>query len=205
MQFRVDAAAFTTTDPVSGTPNNLDPAGIVFYSGTQDPRATTTGYLSAKEVMSLDASMASKRRRFRLKKDDETGEWTIDDLTWQDIVDSEYRKTIADVKPGDIEIWEWENSSGGWFHPLHIHLVDFKILRRSGGSGRVQPYEQGPKDVAYVGEGETLHLIMRFGPETGRYMVHCHNLVHEDHDMMSQFRVGDDTPYNDPMNAAPAY
>ena len=46
-------------------------------------------------------------------------------------------------------------------------------------------------------------------------MMHCHNLVHEDHDMMGQFWVGgpagrvsgDTLPTDDPhhpMNAAPA-
>ena len=35
-------------------------------------------------------------------------------------------------EPDDVEIWELENKSGGWFHPLHIHLVDFKILDRNG-------------------------------------------------------------------------
>ena len=115
-------------------------------------------------------------------------------------------KGMNDLLPGDIEIWEWENSSGGWFHPLHIHLVDFKILRRSGGVAK-QAYEDSPKDVAYIGEGETASLIMRFGPHTGRYMVHCHNLVHEDHDMMHQFRIGPDrgpNDPNDPITAAPA-
>jgi hypothetical protein len=29
---------------------------------------------------------------------------------------------------------------------------------------------------------------MRFN-STGKYMVHCHNLMHEDHDMMTQFEV----------------
>jgi hypothetical protein len=37
-------------------------------------------------------------------------------------------------------------------------------------------------------------------------MVHCHNLVHEDHDMMGQFsvgyRAGQPDP-NDPIKAAP--
>ncbi len=32
-------------------------------------------------------------------------------------------------------------------------------------------------------------------------MVHCHNLVHEDHDMMVQFEVGTGGP--DPITAAP--
>jgi hypothetical protein len=30
---------------------------------------------------------------------------------------------------------------------------------------------------------------MKFGPHRGKYMMHCHNLVHEDHDMMTQFEV----------------
>ena len=40
----------------------------------------------------------------------------------------------------------------------------------------------------------------------GRYMVHCHNLPHEDHDMMAQFQVGAIDFANDPhhpISAAP--
>jgi hypothetical protein len=40
---------------------------------------------------------------------------------------------------------------------------------------------------------------MRFGPQVGRYMMHCHNLVHEDHDMMVQFEVG--AAGHDPIEA----
>ena len=29
-----------------------------------------------------------------------------------------------------------------------------------------------------------------FSKQVGKYMMHCHNLVHEDHDMMHQFSVG---------------
>ena len=51
---------------------------------------------------------------------------------------------------------------------------------------------------------ETVRLITKFAHQTGRYMIHCHNLPHEDHDMMTQFRVGADTADNDPMTSAPA-
>ena len=47
---------------------------------------------------------------------------------------------------------------------------------------------------------------MKFGPHKGRYMVHCHNLPHEDHDMMSQFIVGlapGEADPNDPIEADP--
>ncbi|HEX7778457.1 MAG TPA: multicopper oxidase domain-containing protein, partial [Vicinamibacterales bacterium] len=84
-------------------------------------------------------------------------------------------------------------------------LVDQKILSRNG-----RPpfdYELGPKDTMYVGENESVDIIMRFGPHRGRYMIHCHNLVHEDHDMMVQFRVGlgaDDFDPHDPIATDPA-
>ena len=144
-------------------------------------------------------------------------------MTWEDIIASGYKETVANPASGDVQIWEITNKSGGWFHPVHIHLVDFKMLTRNGRP--VFNYEQGPKDVAYVGENETIRAIMKFGtagdPTTdGRYMIHCHNLPHEDHDMMTQFRVGNDVDRdpdpakgpddpanancNDPINADPA-
>jgi hypothetical protein len=43
---------------------------------------------------------------------------------------------------------------------------------------------------------------MRFDNQVGRYMMHCHNLVHEDHDMMLQYEVG--TGGHDPITADPA-
>ena len=62
---------------------------------------------------------------------------------------------------------------------MHVHLIDFKILDRNG-----KPpfdYEKAPKDVVYLGENETVRVIARFERQVGRYMMHCHNLVHEDH------------------------
>ena len=58
------------------------------------------------------------------------------------------------------------------------------------------PIERGWKDVVYIGPNETVELVMRFKaadqvdptrPTTGHYVMHCHNLVHEDNDMMTQF------------------
>ncbi|MEF3119977.1 multicopper oxidase family protein [Kocuria flava] len=154
------------------------------------------------EVMALTPALSARTRRFEL--DRTNGMWTINDATWQDVVASGYRKVAAQVDLDAVEIWEFENNSGGWYHPLHIHLVDFQVLSRNGRAPF--PCERGPKDVVYVGEGETVRLLMKFGPHKGRYMIHCHNLSHEDHDMMVQFRIGlteDDPDPCDPMTAAP--
>ena len=171
---------------------------------TTDPtwnRIPTT--LAGSEAMSLTPGQAVKTRRFRTKRSDVTNMWTLNDDSWQDVIASGYKRAIADPASNSVEIWEFENSSGGWFHPLHIHLVDFQIIGRNGRAPFA--YERGPKDVAYVGEGETVRLLMKFSPHKGVYMMHCHNLPHEDHDMMAQFRVGlsaTDPDPNDPMTAA---
>jgi FtsP/CotA-like multicopper oxidase with cupredoxin domain len=154
-------------------------------------------------VMGLTARDATRTRTLRVER--EGGIWTINGRTWEDVIDSNYELLVANPKLNSTEIWELTNPSGGWFHPVHIHLIDFKILSRNG-----RPpfeFERGPKDVAYVGEGETVRVIMRFGPHRGRYMVHCHNLVHEDSDMMQQFAVGWNPGQRDPnhpIEAAPA-
>lgn len=112
---------------------------------------------------------------------------------------------VADPGLGDVEIWDFENRSGGWFHPMHTHLVDYQVLSRNGRPPFA--YERGPKDTAYVGENETVSVLARFGPYRGRFMLHGHNVPHEDHDMLVQFSVGlrpgDDDPY-DPIEAAPS-
>ena len=76
------------------------------------------------------------------------------------------------------------------------------MLRRNGKPAFA--HEMGPKDVVYTGENETIEVLMRFDG-CGYYMVHCHNLVHEDHDMMTQFEVvSPDHPGDDPIASARA-
>jgi spore coat protein A, manganese oxidase len=173
-----------------------------FYSPvTPRPGAV---YMGPDEVMGLTEKMAVKRRTFQFKHASD-GRWTIDGETWDDVVASGYDRVLAEPAANSIEVWDFVNNSGGWFHPIHVHLVDFRILSRNGRAPH--PYEQGPKDVAYVGEGETVRVVAKFGPHEGRYMIHCHNLVHEDYDMMGQFRVGParNPDPDDPIHSAEAY
>ena len=166
--------------------------------------------LASSEVMSLTRTGQEKVVRLRVERTN--GNWAINDRTWVDVANSGYKQTLATPRLGETQVWEIENSSGGWFHPVHIHLIDFKIISRTGGAGRVLPQEAGPKDVVYVGEGETVRLLCKFqtpSNRVGRYMVHCHNLPHEDHDMMQQFAVlpasgtvDYDTDPHHPINAA---
>lgn len=114
------------------------------------------------------------------------GEWTINGMTFAQTEN----RILAKPQRGAVEVWELENSSGGWSHPVHIHLVDFQVISREGGKRPVFDYEKkGLKDVVLLGENEKVRVVARFQPWDGVYMFHCHNLIHEDHDMMGAFNV----------------
>lgn len=91
------------------------------------------------------------------------------------------------VMAGETEIWEFDNSVGGDPHPMHIHGVQFQIIERTGGV--VEPYEKGWKDTVLVKKGEKVKVIMRFPNEKGVFLLHCHNLEHEDDGMMLNFEI----------------
>jgi hypothetical protein len=56
----------------------------------------------------------------------------------------------------------------------------------TGAMTGTQAYETlMPKDEFYVGPGDIVTAVMRFGPMQGSYMFHCHNLVHEDEGLMA--------------------
>jgi spore coat protein A len=98
--------------------------------------------------------------------------------------------SLAQVEYGQVEIWHLKNRKFGSLeklHPVHLHLVNFQILERNGGPPK--PWERGWKDTVSLDKGEEVKLIMRFDGHRGRYLMHCHNLEHEDHNMMARFDV----------------
>ncbi|MBA2964799.1 MULTISPECIES: multicopper oxidase family protein [Ramlibacter] len=93
----------------------------------------------------------------------------------------------ATPKMGTAEIWTLRNASGGWIHPIHIHFEEGRILSRNG----VAPpaHERGRKDVYLLGPNETIRVFLRFRDFSGKYVMHCHNLIHEDHAMMVRYDI----------------
>ena len=86
-------------------------------------------------------------------------------MTWEDVQRGDWNVFTDERRPaapGDVEIWRIENKSGGWFHPLHIHLVDFRIISAATGGPAGRAWEQGPKDVVYVGEGEIVEVLVHY-------------------------------------------
>jgi FtsP/CotA-like multicopper oxidase with cupredoxin domain len=95
--------------------------------------------------------------------------------------------TRADATPrlGDVEVWQFTSD---FHHPVHLHLATFQILRRN--AGRPGPYDAGWKDTVDLRPAEQVSVITRFTDYPGRYVLHCHNLEHEDMAMMATVHVG---------------
>jgi FtsP/CotA-like multicopper oxidase with cupredoxin domain len=91
------------------------------------------------------------------------------------------------VTQNTVEHWVMRNLSGNWQHPLHIHLEEHQILSRNGAPP--PNFEVSRKDVMRIHQNETVKLFFRFRDWTGRYPVHCHNVVHEDHAMILRWEI----------------
>jgi FtsP/CotA-like multicopper oxidase with cupredoxin domain len=92
----------------------------------------------------------------------------------------------AKPKKGTAEIWVLQ-VSGEWTHPVHIHFEEGRILSRNGVAP--PPHERGRKDVFPVKNDEEVWIFIRFRDFVGKYVMHCHNLVHEDHAMMVRWDI----------------
>ena len=120
-------------------------------------------------------------RTFRFERGN--GMWQINGQ-FMDCTSARFR-----VKQNTVEKWILQNNSGGWQHPIHIHFEEFQMLKRNGVAP--PPVERGRKDVARLQFDEQIELFFRFRDFVGRYPMHCHNLVHEDHAMMLLWEIDD--------------
>jgi FtsP/CotA-like multicopper oxidase with cupredoxin domain len=89
---------------------------------------------------------------------------------------------------GQVERWRFVNDSA-IPHPVHLHGTHFRVLTRSGGRSQVFPYEAGWKDTVLVMPLETVEVLVQFDRYRGIFLLHCHNLQHEDMGMMLNVEV----------------
>ncbi len=132
-----------------------------------------------REIPRIDPSEIVATRNFVF--DNENGIWTINGKQF------DFNRSDVEVKQGTAERWVLKNASEDWEHPVHIHLEEHQIVSRNGVKPAI--HEQGRKDVSVLGPGDTLEVILRFRDFVGKYPIHCHNTVHEDHAMMLRWDV----------------
>jgi FtsP/CotA-like multicopper oxidase with cupredoxin domain len=101
------------------------------------------------------------------------------------------------VQKNSAEQWTVVNKSGpddpggtgGWMHPVHIHFEEFQFIARNGRPILPGDPEYGRKDVMRLQHNEQNTAVWRFRDFEGRYPMHCHNVLHEDHAMMLRWDI----------------
>lgn len=116
------------------------------------------------------------------KFDRDNGQWVINNQLF------DCNNVRFKVKRNTAEIWQLEGGFN-WSHPIHIHFEEHQVLKRNGQTPTL--IERGRKDVIRLGENDDVEIYFRFRDFVGRYPMHCHNTIHEDHAMMLRFDIDD--------------
>ncbi|MFO1412885.1 MAG: multicopper oxidase domain-containing protein [Burkholderiales bacterium] len=125
------------------------------------------------------------------------GQWRINDRVY------DATATPIEVARGARETWLLRNYHASAPHAMHLHGFHFRVLERETSPDTLAPLavddrgrlatDLGWKDTVLVWPGESVRVAIDFAspfPDAQIYLVHCHNLEHEDAGMMLRVRVG---------------
>jgi blue copper oxidase len=124
------------------------------------------------------------------------GRWRINDRVFV------MGETPIEVKRDTVETWLIRNYFNSMPHAMHLHGFHFQVLERQtspeqiavlkvDSEGRLAT-DLGWKDTVLVWPGESVRVAIDFSmpfADAQTYMVHCHNLEHEDGGMMLGVKV----------------
>jgi FtsP/CotA-like multicopper oxidase with cupredoxin domain len=178
---------FRLVGPNTVADGSFDPEPVSFPRVACSPDDCVFAPICLPRLPSDTATSPTDRirltRSFRF--DRSNGQWTVNN----ELMDcTRFRFT---VQRNTAERWILRNNSGGWQHPIHIHLEEFRIIRRNDRQITCGNVEFSRKDVVRLGFNEEIEIVMRFRDFRGGYPMHCHNVVHEDHQMMLLWEVQD--------------
>jgi spore coat protein A, manganese oxidase len=127
------------------------------------------------EIEVLDPRQATVHRHFDFARMDVNGRqmWAINGKAFDPA------RTDAAPRLGQVERWRFTTDV---HHPIHVHLDPFQV---AGGG----PYTNGWKDTVDVHPAHSVDVLVRFNDYTGTFLMHCHNLEHEDMSMMANIRT----------------
>lgn len=157
-----------------GTEMNLMKLSI---TGSVGSGALIPESLSAITV--YDPTLAKRTRSFTLRMSGMTH--TINNKTFS------MNRVDESVNIHDLERWDFINS-GDETHPMHIHGLSFQVLERDGKIPSAVN-DLGWKDTIMVPGGSNVSVLVKFDAYAGLYLMHCHNLEHEDSGMMLNILV----------------
>ncbi|MEV5395159.1 multicopper oxidase family protein [Streptomyces cellulosae] len=152
------------------------PTGQVmcFDVGSGSPRDDTRVPRTLSDVPRLDPGRAAVVRDFHFRGS--RAGWTINGREY------EPGHALARPRLGQVEVWRFTTN---FHHPVHVHLNHFQVVSRNNRG--IGAFDHGWKDTVDLRPAEAVEVVTRFTDYTGTFMLHCHNLEHEDMAMMGDF------------------
>jgi FtsP/CotA-like multicopper oxidase with cupredoxin domain len=185
-----------TPDPAPGLPiGNV----IMRFDVVSDPVIPDTPSIPSTlvELPPIPEPNASFEWRFTL----ENGQFLINGLPFDP------NRVDHVVLKGSAEEWHLRNDvlAGIWGHPSHIHFEEGRVLERTTRPDSMnQPDLRVPvtlapdedpanarRDVYPLPGQNSVTMRIQFRDFVGRYLIHCHNMNHEDTFMMVRWDVVD--------------
>ena len=133
------------------------------------------------------------------------GLWTINGQVF------DHNRIDAEIEQGSGEVWTLRNQGKNWSHPIHSHFTEFLLHQVNGRviqpdtiqstEGRrhyefedqaaaIKVFMGGQRrDITTLLPNDEVTIFMRWDDFLGKYIMHCHNVVHEDHAMMIRWDI----------------
>lgn len=112
-------------------------------------------------------------------------QFLINDMNY----DSWGNKNLASIKLNTVEEWTFTNTTAE-YHPFHIHIQPFQVISVNGVPVKGVEYRDTmPIPPMENGVPGKVVIRQRYTDFTGRFVIHCHILVHEDLGMMAPVQV----------------
>lgn len=127
--------------------------------------------------------MREVRRERLFVFDYDNGLWTVNGK----LMDP--NRVDAAIERGSAEIWTFRNAGNSWAHPVHTHFEEFQILEINGKPVRRGDVLRSRMDVVALGPKDEVKFFSRWRDFLGKHVMHCHNVVHEDHAMMIRWDI----------------
>ena len=170
-------------DGAGDTGRYLDPTNLIMrfdvVGGKVEDPSRIPGFM--RPLPSIDLSQVKRERTFVFDYDN--GMWTVNGR----LMDP--NRIDAAIEQGTAEIWTLRTDGDAWSHPIHTHFEEFQILEINGRPVKPGELPAGRKDVLQLGPGDEIKFFGRWRDFLGKYVMHCHNVVHEDHAMMIRWDI----------------
>jgi len=154
---------------------------VVGEKAASTPTNTLDTNTFLRENTPILASEISNHRTFQFGRSN--GLWLINQTHFVHDISN------APMDLGVAEEWTLINGSGGWWHPIHIHLESHQVQSINGIAPGPDyfPEKQFKSDTTMLGPNSDAVIYMKFRTFEGPFVFHCHILQHEDSMMMFNF------------------